>query len=355
MTEIISLPSGPSLRRPLPSGEETFRDLRRNVEINVGKVCNNKCVFCLDGMPATEYRRYLPWPEMQAEIKRWYDSGSRSLGFLGGEPTTYPWILDAIAYGRDLGYTRITLATNGTKFFREEFVDKVIEAGLTRVTMSIHGHTAAMEDRLTRVPGNFDKKIRGLKTLMARRDGGMLRDNVSINIVLNGWNFRSLPSMLRFFFELGLDDIRANFVRVEGYAHEDRSLIPRYSEVIPYVMKAIVLNEHRYHRTFTLGGFPLCVLPLPLLLSPDLSRRYIGEFRDLDTDCSIFTTQGEFSEDGVARVEGERARFNWQDRKRQDLKAHVDTCARCRFSPVCEGVWRGYLGVYGDGEFRALP
>ncbi len=31
-----------------------YRDLRRNVEINVGKVCNNKCVFCLDGMPTKE-------------------------------------------------------------------------------------------------------------------------------------------------------------------------------------------------------------------------------------------------------------------------------------------------------------
>ena len=37
---------------------------------------------CLDGLPATEMRRYMPWPEMQSEILRWYEAGSRSLGFL---------------------------------------------------------------------------------------------------------------------------------------------------------------------------------------------------------------------------------------------------------------------------------
>ena len=121
MSEMSTAPTPASAPEPLAAtgeGVDLWRDVRRNVEINVGKICNNKCVFCLDGLPATEMRRYMPWEEMKAEIRRWYERGTRSLGFLGGEPTTYPWILDAIRFGRDLGYTRITLATNGTKFFR---------------------------------------------------------------------------------------------------------------------------------------------------------------------------------------------------------------------------------------------
>jgi len=334
---------------------EVWRDVRRNVEINVGKICNNKCVFCLDGLPATEMRRYMPWPEMQAEIQRWYDSGTRSLGFLGGEPTTYPWILDAIRFGRDLGYTRITLATNGTRFWRHEFVDKCLEAGLTRVTLSMHGHTAELEDRITRVPGNFLKKKSGLQYLLQKRAEGHLRDNVSVNIVTNGWNYRHLPQIVKFFFDLGVDDVRSNFVRREGFAEEDASLIPHYTEVVPYLVKAILLNEYRYHKTFTIGGVPLCVLPLELVASRHLARKYIGEFRDLDTDCSIRTLSQEGLPQGVAQVEGGRARFNWQDRKRHDLKRHVATCQRCRYTDVCEGVWREYLDLHGDGEFEAIP
>jgi MoaA/NifB/PqqE/SkfB family radical SAM enzyme len=339
----------------LPNGADLWRDTRKNVEINVGKICNNKCVFCLDGLPATEMRRYMPFPEMQAEIKRWYDAGNRSVGFLGGEPTTYPWILEAIAYARDLGYTRIAVATNGTRFWRHDFVDKVIEAGLTRVTMSMHGHTAALEDALTRVPGNFEKKKSGLQYLLKRRDEGALRDNVSVNVVVNTLNYKYLPAILKFFYELGLDDVRANFVRAEGYAETETSLVPRYSDVVPYVMKALLLNEYRYKRTFTLGGFPLCVLPMQLLSSRDLSRRTIGEFRDLDTDCSIRTLTAEGLPEGIATVEGGRARFNWQERKRHDLKRQVRTCGACAYNHVCEGVWKEYLQIHGDAELSALP
>ena len=334
--------------------DPVWRDTRRNVEINVGKICNNKCVFCLDGLPATEMRRYMPWPEMEAEIRRWYAEGTRSLGFLGGEPTTYPWILDAIRLGRDLGYTRITLATNGTKFFRHDFVDRVLDAGLTRVTMSFHGHTPALEDGLTRVPGNFEKKRSGLRYLLERRAEGALRDNVSINVVVNAWNYRHLPAILRFFYEEGLDDVRANFVRAEGFAETETSLVPRLTDVVPYVVKAVLLNEYRYKRTFTLGSFPLCVLPRELVESRDLGRRYIGEFRDLDTDCSIKTLTADGFPDGIATIEDGRARFNWQDRKRHDLKTQPAECTGCRLAGVCEGIWKNYLPIHGSGELKAI-
>jgi cyclic pyranopterin phosphate synthase len=334
---------------------ELWRDARRNVEINVGKICNNKCVFCLDGLPATEMRRYMPYPEMQAEIQRWYEAGTRSLGFLGGEPTTYPWILDAIRYGRDLGYTRITIATNGTKLFRHDFVDKLLDAGLTRVTMSMHGHRPELEDAITRVPGNFLKKKSGLEYLLKQREAGKLRDNVSVNVVVNEMNYRYLPQILKFFFDLGLDDVRANFVRAEGYAETETTLIPKLTDVVPYVVKAILLNAYKYKRTFTIGSFPLCVLPPELLGNKELARQTVGEFRDLDTDCSIKTLTADGFPDGIATIEEGRARFNWQDRKRYDLKSHPpEVCPKCRYYDVCEGVWKNYLPIHGSAELRAI-
>ena len=338
-----------------PEGADLWRDTRKNVEINVGKICNNKCVFCLDGLPATEMRRYMPYEEMKREIERWYATGTRSLGFLGGEPPTYPWILAAMRFGRDLGYTRITIATNGTKLFRHDFVDKLLDAGLTRVTMSMHGHTPALEDKLTQVPGNFEKKQSGLRYLLQKRAEGHLRDNVSVNVVTNGWNYRYLPQIVRYFYELGLDDVRSNFVRREGYAEDDASLIPRYTEVVPYVMKTVLLNEYHWKKTFTIGGYPLCVLPRELLANKALARKVVGEFRDLDTDCSIRTLNADGFPEGIATIEEGRARFNWQERKRYDLKRHVPDCARCSYTDVCEGVWREYLDLHGPAELVPIP
>ena len=87
-----------------------LRDKRRNVEINVGKACNNKCVFCLDGFPSADNRRFMAWPLMKSELEQYYASGSRSVGFLGGEPTIYPHIVKSVAYAMAMRVKPISFA-----------------------------------------------------------------------------------------------------------------------------------------------------------------------------------------------------------------------------------------------------
>ena len=338
------------------------RDLRRNVEINIGKACNNRCVFCIDGLPKAEDRSYMPWPAMQAELSDWAAAGYRSVGFLGGEPTTYPQIVEAVAHARAVGFTRVAIATNATKLRLPDFTARLLGAGLTRVTVSMHGHTAALEDRLTRVPGNFDKKVQALRLLVAARKAGQLADGLSVNIVVNGWNYQHLPRMMRFFYEeIGVDDIRANFIRPEGYADGDAELTARYAVVVPVLVKSIVLAEAHFKKVFTFGGFPLCVLPPSLRADKGLLERHMGEYRDLSTACSIRSQGGDLvapggGESAVVRfdAEGERARFNWQDRKRFDLKNQPAGCASCELAGLCEGVWKGYLAIWGGGEFKPI-
>lgn len=330
----------------------SYRDLRRNVEINVGKVCNNKCVFCLDGMPTKEDLAFIDFEVMKRELERWRAEGHLSVGFLGGEPTTYLKIVESVAYAKELGYTRIALATNAMMLRRMEFTDKLLAAGLTRTTISMHGHTKQLEDELVMVPGAYEKKCQAIRNLLQRKSEGHLKDGVSVNIVLNAKNGPHLLPMMKFFFDtMGLDDLRVNFVRPEGYAEGNAELVPTYTEIVPLLTKAILLNEYHFKKTFTFGGFPLCVLPEELLRSKHLLAKYCGDiFRDLSTDCSIRAE----SEYGVASFEDGRARFNWQDRKRYDLKHHMDACSRCAMTDVCEGVWRGYLDIYGDGEVAPL-
>jgi MoaA/NifB/PqqE/SkfB family radical SAM enzyme len=353
--------------------ESAFRDARKNIEINIGKACNNRCVFCIDGLPKKEDRSYMPWPQMQAELTRWYEDGYRSVGFLGGEPTTYPKICDSVAHARDLGFTRIAIATNATKMRLPHFTDRILAAGLTRVTISMHGHTAELEDKLTRVPGNFDKKCAAIRYMVEKRkhDPTVLKDGLSVNIVLNGWNYRYLPKMMRFFYEdLKVDDLRVNFIRPEGYAEGDADLTPRYHKVVPVLIKAIVLAETHFKKVFTFGGLPMCALPPALRRNKDLLSRYMGEYRDLNTACSVRsegdgTPPGKVPEAGswvqqpksravfFDKDEG-RARFSWQDRKQLDLKGKPEACRSCDLVQMCEGVWRGYLEIWGDQDCKPI-
>ena len=333
--------------------ESPYRDRRRNVEINLGKTCNSKCVFCLDGVPDEQERAFMPWEQLQAELRRWRGAGYLSVGFHGGEPTVYPHIVPAVAYAAELGYSRIALATNAMALHRRELCDELVAAGLSRVTISMHGHCAALEDRLTQVPGAFAKKRRAIDHLRDHRDGGRLRDGLSVNTVVNALNYRHLPKLLQLVFdELGLEDLRVNFVRSEGNAAQDQSLTPTFTEVVPALMKAVILNEHHFKKVFTFGGIPICVLPDEMLRSSHLLRKCMGDvYRDLATACSI---RSEGYDDGVSEVEGGRSRFNWQDRKRLDLKHFLGACSHCELNDTCEGVWRQYLDLHGGGEIVAL-
>jgi MoaA/NifB/PqqE/SkfB family radical SAM enzyme len=197
--------------------------------------------------------------------------------------------------------------------------------------------------------------VEAIKYLQQKRNEGFLEDGVSINIVLNGWNYKYLPKMMKFFYdELGLDDIRVNFMRPEGYAEGSRELSAPFAHVVPVLMKAILLSEYHWKdETFTFGGFPLCSLPRKLRDSEMLLKKYMGEYRDLSTDCSVRQDGDGF---GIEEVDQktQRSRFNWQERKRYDLKSPVEACGRCSKVSLCEGIWNGYLHIHGDREFRAL-
>jgi len=334
--------------------DNEIRDTRRNVEINVGKACNNRCVFCMDGMPKKEDRSYMPIEEMMDEIQRWAASGHKSLGFLGGEPTTYPWLPQAIRFAKEQGFTRIAIATNATKLRFEHYADKLLDAGLTRATISMHGHTGPLEHKLTRVPGVYEKKCKAIRYLVSKQQAGYLPDGLSVNIVINGWNYKYLPKMLNFFYnDLGINDIRANFMRPEGYAEGNNELCVSLTKTVPFLMKSILLNEYHFHQTFTFGGFPLCTLPRQLRNSEALLKKYMGEYRDLSTDCSV---KQEAIGYGIEEFdqENQRARFNWQERKRFDLKTPAKACFSCTKAELCEGIWNGYRFLHGDDEFHPI-
>jgi len=338
----------------LTATQDPRRDGRRNVEINVGKGCNGRCVFCLDGRVSARSRAPMRFEDLAAEIHHWADRGHRSVGFLGGEPTIHPRLVDAVALARDQGFTRVAIATNGRRLADPSFTDGLLDAGLTRVTLSLHAHNAALGDRLSGVKGAFVQQVAALRHLRRRQTEGRLPDGLAVNMVLNAWNCEHLLRIQRFICtDLSISDLRINFIRAEGYAEGSRELTPRYGVAVRQLMKAVVLNEAHYGATLTFGGFPLCVLPRSFRQDPDLVRRNVGELRDMDTDCSI-RSEGVHSPGHLSVADG-RAHFNWQQRKRFDLKSSVAACDSCAATSYCEGVWKAYLDLYGDAEFKAVP
>jgi MoaA/NifB/PqqE/SkfB family radical SAM enzyme len=317
-------------------------DRLMNVEINPGRMCNNKCIFCMSGYDRDEKDAWADPERMKAEIELRFRDGARSLGFLGGEPSAYPHILDCMAFAKRLGYIRIALCTNGTRLANPDFLAKALDAGLSRVTVSVHSHVPEIEEFLVGVPGILDKKVRAIRNLVEIRREGRLAHGVSLNPVLCGPNAPHMEAFVRFFAALGIDDVRFNYIWPEARVQNDKTVVPRFKDTVPGMLNLILKNERELKLRLSFGGVPFCVLPdLVWRRWPLLSKYFHEEGMDLPTQVSFLHP------DNVGGVQ----RFNWHEKGRETFRGKVEACRGCPYDAACMGVYRSYLRLHGETEF----
>jgi len=121
--------------------------------------CNLKCVHCRSSsqLEAKEH------PDFSlAEAKRALDDISSYaqpvIVLSGGEPLLRKDVFDIAAYGTEKGL-RMCLATNGT-LVTDEICQKIKQAGIRMVSLSLDGSTAAVHDNFRNQPGAFDGTLR---------------------------------------------------------------------------------------------------------------------------------------------------------------------------------------------------
>jgi len=164
--------------------------------VRLTRGCNNHCLFCLDSGAQTG--RVVPVEEVRQRIVKGREQGANRLILSGGEPTIHPKFHDIIRFGAEAGYSWIQTVTNGRMFRYRKFTSGAVDAGLREATISIHGHTADLHDRLVNSNGAFLESITGLRRLQA------LDTVVSVDIVLNRINLPYLREILEFFMGLGV-------------------------------------------------------------------------------------------------------------------------------------------------------
>lgn len=318
-----------------------------NYEINLGLPCNNACVFCVNPDPAPGRKRaWAPLGEVLAEIEEAARRGYRALSLLGGEVTLYPQLLEVLAAARRAGMARVAVATNGRPLARPGALEALLDAGLTRITMSIHSHLAEVEDALCGRPGAFAEKIEALDRCVAAARAGRLPDGLAVNSCLHGRNAGALEAQVAAFRDRGVTDLRLNTLRPEREARGNAALVPRLAALAPELVRLVHQNERRPGALLTFGDVPLCAWPPALLGSGSFRRRYLGEVHDLSTVVAVL---------GAGNADGERQRFHWRERREAMFKAHPPACDGCAGRARCEGVWTGYLELHGAGELRPIP
>ena len=289
---------------------------RRSASLVINRVlrptvhCNQDCPFC-SANETTENVFRRP-DEMYRRIARMARAGVKYISFSGGEPALSKDLVHYIRTASRLGIHDIELVTNGALLDSVEKVRPLYEAGLTKAFVSLHGHDEALSRRATAKIGDWAKTVRAITAML---EVGI---RVDVNHVITAINYPYLPRFADFVADTwkGAVGISFAFVTPQYRALENLALVPRISDVIPYLRRAMraLLSRGSPFIVGSRQGVPPC---------------FLGEFAA------------------------------WSDFIQMAPQAHADDapqkvrapqCARCRFSAQCVGIWKPYAARYGFDE-----
>jgi len=105
--------------------------------------CNLKCPICFANANASGFivePTFDEVVEMLAVLRRNSPVPTPSVQFAGGEPTVYPYFLEAIEAAHELGFAQIQVATNGVRMAQEPgFTQAMTDAGVHTVYLQFDG------------------------------------------------------------------------------------------------------------------------------------------------------------------------------------------------------------------------
>ena len=126
--------------------------------------CNHKCAFCYNC--PERGRRELSKDQIIEGLHKIADLGCIFLVLSGGEPLTRPDFFDIAWAGKRLGFA-LRIYTNG--YLVDEIVARKMRDLMPfEIEVSFHGSRAESFDKLTGVPGSFERVLQGIRNLRAQ-------------------------------------------------------------------------------------------------------------------------------------------------------------------------------------------
>jgi radical SAM protein with 4Fe4S-binding SPASM domain len=169
--------------------------------------CNNDCAHCYNA-------RERNFPELDTDhwkliLDKLWALGVPHIVFTGGEATLRNDLPELIAHAESNG--QITgLNTNARRLADEKYVQRLVDAGLDHVQVTVESCDQQIHDEMMRAKGAFKQTIQGLKNVLATRL------YVMTNTTMLRTNVHKIPETLDYLAELGVPTIGLNALIYSG-------------------------------------------------------------------------------------------------------------------------------------------
>lgn len=139
------------------------------VSLEVTRRCPLACQHCYNNLPMGDLdarNRELSKEEYFSLLDELADMGVLWLLFTGGEIFARKDFLDIYTYAKHKGFL-ITLFTNGI-LINEKIADYLSEYPPFAIEITLYGRTKETYEKLTAIPGSYDRCMRGIRLLLER-------------------------------------------------------------------------------------------------------------------------------------------------------------------------------------------
>lgn len=137
--------------------------------IELTERCNLDCLTCYIRKPLNDRTAR----KTELELRQWIDlldqiadEGCLSLLFTGGEPLARGDFIDIYTHAKKRGFI-VTLFTNGT-LLNPKLVGDLAEWPPRTIEITMYGRSQTVYERVTRVPGSYERFMRGIELLLER-------------------------------------------------------------------------------------------------------------------------------------------------------------------------------------------
>jgi cyclic pyranopterin phosphate synthase len=212
-----------------------------DLRVSVTDRCNYKCVYCRTGEIGAQY------PELHIEeylrlIRLFVGLGITKVRLTGGEPLLrrgLVGLVEELARMRTLTGEPLDIALTTNGHLLDSLAAPLKAAGLNRVTVSMDAVDAPAFERITRVPGSFQKVLSGIR---AARTAGLTPLKINC-VLLRGFNDNQIEGFAHFARQ---EDVVVRFIEFmpleEGRLWTPEIVVP-LAEIVARISRVLPLVE----------------------------------------------------------------------------------------------------------------
>jgi radical SAM protein with 4Fe4S-binding SPASM domain len=172
-----------ALHNKLVASRKGGQGLPSSGTIEVTRRCPLECAHCYNNLPMNDMAARhgeLTYEEHCRIVDEITEAGCFWLLYTGGEIFARRDFLDIYSYARSKGLL-ITLFTNGT-LITEKIADRLVAERPFKIEITLYGRTKETYERLTGIPGSYEKCLRGIELL---RDRGLPLALKAVAVTIN--------------------------------------------------------------------------------------------------------------------------------------------------------------------------